>query len=146
MKGRSKEVTSRIMSSIKSKNTKPELLLRKSLWKLGVRYRIHSNILGKPDLCIKKYKIAIFIDGDYWHGNNWRIRGLKNLDEELKTYSQFWKNKILNNIERDKYVSSELERNGWKVIRIWESLIIIDVVQYANKIKIEIDKRKREFA
>ena len=63
---------SKIMSKIRGKNTKPELLFRKALWKRGVRYRINSKKLpGKPDISIQKYKLAIFIDGEFWHGYNW---------------------------------------------------------------------------
>ena len=74
---RSEEMTRKIMSAIPSKGTEPEILLGKSLWSLGLRYRKHYDIEGKPDFVLVKSKIAIFCDGDFWHGNNWRLRKLK---------------------------------------------------------------------
>ena len=118
---RTRGVTHKIMSAIKSKDTKPEKLLGKLLWAKGLRYRKHYTILGKPDFVIVSKKIAIFCDGDFWHGNNWKIRGLKSFKNELDGYSPYWRTKILRNIERDKKVNKELKKKGWTVIRIWES-------------------------
>ena len=102
---RSKETTYRIMSAIKSQDTGPERLLGKAIWKLGLRYRKHYRVTGRPDFALVALKVAIFCDGDFWHGNNWKIRGLKNLKSELRKYTPFWQEKILANIERDKIVS-----------------------------------------
>lgn len=119
---RDPKVTHKIMSSIKSKNTGPELLLRKALWQKGFRYRInYKQLSGKPDIVFTKAKIAIFCDGDFWHGHNWALRGIPSLEEELASYSDFWKEKILRNIERDKKNNEELKKSGWTVIRFWES-------------------------
>lgn len=119
---RDPKVTHKIMSSIKSKNTGPELLLRKALWQKGFRYRInYKQLPGKPDIVFTKAKIAIFCDGDFWHGHNWALRGIPSLEEELASYSDFWKEKILRNIERDKKNNEELKKSGWTVIRFWES-------------------------
>ncbi len=119
---RDPKVTHKIMSSIKSKNTEPELLLRKALWQKGFRYRInYKQLPGKPDIVFTKAKIAIFCDGDFWHGHNWALRGIPSLEEELASYSDFWKEKILRNIERDKKNNEELKKSGWTVIRFWES-------------------------
>lgn len=124
-KQRTPEVTHKIMSAIKSKNTKPELMLRRALWHNGVRYRvIYKKLPGKPDIVITKYKIAVFCDGDFWHGHNWAVRGMKSLDEELKGYSEYWKKKILRNVERDEENTKALNALGWKVVRIWESDIM----------------------
>jgi len=121
---RKPEITYKIMSAIKSKNTKPELMLRHALWKKGMRYRVNmKNLPGKPDIVFTKAKIAIFCDGDFWHGHNWVIRGMASLDKELERYSQFWRDKILGNIKRDKEKTSQLEADGWTVIRLWESSI-----------------------
>jgi len=121
---REPEITHKIMSSIKSKDTKPELLLRKALWKTGLRYRVnYKKLPGKPDIVFTKAKIVVFCDGDFWHGHNWAIRGLNSLEEELSNYSEFWKNKILRNIERDLKNNAKLEEMGWTVIRFWESKI-----------------------
>lgn len=119
---RSKDMTHKIMSSIKQKDTEPELLLRKALWMRGFRFRKNYRKLpGKPDIVFTRAKIAIFCDGDFWHGHNWALRGLSSLEEELSGYSDFWREKILHNIERDKTVTDVLEKDGWKVMRFYES-------------------------
>ncbi|MFC1478060.1 very short patch repair endonuclease [Candidatus Margulisiibacteriota bacterium] len=132
---RSPEVTYKIMSAIKSKNTKPEVILGKHLWKLGLRYRKNYKIKGKPDFVFIKAKIAVFCDGDFWHGNNWRIRGMKSFKEELASYSEFWRNKILTNVNRDRLVTEDLINKGWLVIRIWESDIKKDPEECAQAVK-----------
>ncbi|WP_255251850.1 very short patch repair endonuclease [Nitrosomonas ureae] len=82
------------MSSVRGTNTKPELLLRKALWRRGLRYRLNSALPGKPDIVLARYKIAIFVDGCFWH--SCPVHG--SLPE---TNMPFWKNKIARNIERD---------------------------------------------
>jgi DNA mismatch endonuclease (patch repair protein) len=129
---REKEVTYKIMSAIKSKNTQPEILLGKELYKLGLRYRKHYKIFGKPDFVFVKKRIAIFVDGDFWHGNNWQIRGLSSFNEELKNYSIYWQNKIVTNVNRDKKVNSVLRKDKWHVLRFWESEIKRDPMIIAS--------------
>ena len=130
---RDPEITYRIMSAIKSKGTKPEILLGKAMWALGLRYRKHGkNIPGKPDFVFKGKKIAVFCDGDFWHGNNWKLRRLKSIKEELAGYDDYWKKKISRNIERDKEVNQILIDDGWTVIRFWESDINTDVLNCAE--------------
>jgi DNA mismatch endonuclease (patch repair protein) len=143
MKERTKEVTHKIMSAIKSKDTKPEVFFRKALWKWGVRYRKNVKLFGKPDIAIKKYKLVIFIDGDFWHGNNWEIRKLPSFESELANYSDFWKNKILANIERDKIVNEHYKSLHWIVLRFWQSDIekdlttcIVKTIETINKMKL----------
>lgn len=131
---RKKDITHKIMSSIPSKDTVPELLLGKSLWSLGLRYRKHYKIIGKPDFVLVSSKIAIFCDGDFWHGNNWRLRKLKNRNEEFSKYSEFWIRKITNNINRDKKVNRKLRVTGWTVIRFWESQIRKSSIKCAEKV------------
>lgn len=135
---RDRETTHKIMASIKSENTKPEVLLGKALWVNGIRYRKHYKVKGKPDFAIVSKKIAIFCDGDFWHGNNWKIRGLENRDQEFLTYSEYWRNKIMNNIKRDETVNDTLSKEGWHVIRVWESDIMNNVEQIIERIKTEI--------
>ena len=90
------------MSVVKSKGTYPEKILGSSLWRLGLRYRKnYKKKKGKADFAFISAKVAVFCDGDFWHGNNWRIRGMKSLEEELSQYNNFWKTKILNNIAHD---------------------------------------------
>jgi len=117
-----KETRSRVMSKIRSKNTQPELQLRKLLWSKGLRgYRIHNkNLPGNPDIAFSKKKIAIFIDGCFWHG-------CPICYVEPKTNRDYWLPKIRNTIERDNTQQKELESAGWVVIRIWEHDIKNDV-------------------
>ena len=137
-------VTHKIMAAIPSKNTRPELALRKALWHKGYRYRVNVKKLpGKPDIVFSTARVAVFCDGDYWHGHNWAIRGLPSLEDELAGYSQFWRDKILGNIERDHRVTSELESSGWTVVRIWESDVKADLESCVNKVISAISKNAR---
>lgn len=109
---------SKLMASIKSKNTSPELLIRRGLHKLGLRYRLHSKTLsGKPDLVFPKHKAVIFINGCFWHGHNCHIFRWP------KTRMDFWHGKIKANILRDKKNITCCVRQGWKVLVIWECSI-----------------------
>ena len=125
---RDPEVTRKIMSSIHSQDTKPEMLIRKALFQDGFRYRVHYRGLpGKPDVVFTRVKLAVFIDGDFWHGHNWVIRDYGSFDEELKRYSPFWQEKIQRNVERDRITTAALESMGWFVVRLWESDIRRDL-------------------
>lgn len=127
-KPRTPEITHKIMSAIPSKNTRPEIALRKALWHKNLRYRVnYKKLPGKPDIVFTKQMVAIFCDGDYWHGHNWAIRGLSSLDEELSGYSEYWRAKILRNIERDEENNKALRALGWTVLRLWESEIKQDL-------------------
>ena len=140
MSNRDSKITSKIMSSIKSKNTKPEITLRKFLWERGYRYRInYKKVYGKPDIVFIKKRIAIFVDGDFWHGNNWKIRGLSSLEEELKSYKPFWKEKILRNIQRDLTVTNHLKNEGWVVLRYWESDIKKSIETILEEITVNLN-------
>jgi DNA mismatch endonuclease (patch repair protein) len=102
------------MSRIKGKNTGPEVKLRKLLYFNGIRgYRLHHNLPGKPDIVFVKKKIAIFIDGCFWHK-------CPICFQEPETRKEFWMKKIQSNIDRDKKVNKQLKSDGWVVIRIWE--------------------------
>lgn len=110
----SPEQRRRNMSAVKSKNTKPEMKIRKMLWRKGARgYRIHYNLPGKPDIVFTKQKIAIFIDGCYWHK-------CPICFSEPQTNTAFWMNKINKNVERDRNNTKQLEKMGWTVLRFWE--------------------------
>ncbi len=105
------------MQNIRSKDTKIEILLRKALWEKGIRYRKNYNKLpGKPDIAITKYKIAIFCDGEFFHGKDWEV--LKPRLEKGNN-SAFWISKISRNRERDDEVNKQLLFQGWTVIRFW---------------------------
>lgn len=110
----SKAQRSKNMSAIKCKNTKPELLVRKFLYRNGLRYRINCKITGKPDIVFIKNKIAIFIHGCFWHLHNCKYSNFP------KSNSEFWRNKLIENKKRDSQVERTLENQGWKVYIIWE--------------------------
>lgn len=104
------------MQAIKSKDTEIELILRKELWSRGYRYRKnYKKLIGKPDIALTKYKIAIFCDSEFWHGKNYQEG-----TDRIGTNSEYWKNKIKRNMERDKEVDTELATQGWTVLRFWE--------------------------
>jgi DNA mismatch endonuclease (patch repair protein) len=102
------------MSQIKGKDTKPELMLRKLLYAKGIRgYRIHHKLPGKPDIVFIKKKIAIFVDGCFWH--KCPVCFVK-----PKTRTEFWMKKIESNVKRDRMIKKNLEKEGWIVLRFWE--------------------------
>jgi DNA mismatch endonuclease (patch repair protein) len=104
------------MSKIRSKDTKPELALRKALFARGFRYRVNDKSLsGKPDIVLPKYKTAIFLHGCFWH----RHEGCKYACTP-KTNTEFWVDKITSNTERDKINAEKLTALGWNVITVWE--------------------------
>ena len=105
------------MSHIRCKDTKGEILLRKALWHKGIRYRKNYKALpGKPDIAITKYRVAIFVDGDFWHG-----RDFEKIKNRLDTNKEFWIKKIETNKKRDLEVDNNLSEMGWIVLRFWES-------------------------
>jgi len=111
------------MQAIRCKNTKAELLLSKTLWSNGYRYRKNDKkVLGKPDLTFKRMKIAIFVDSEFFHGRNWQVAKFK-----ITSNEDFWWNKIEKNIARDSYVSEELYRTGWTVLRFWDTEVKKDL-------------------
>lgn len=115
----STEKRSDVMSKIKSKNTKPEKVVRSLLFSLGYRFRLHvKDLPGKPDIVLPKYKTVVLVNGCFWHGHeNCKDAGIP------KTNSNFWYDKISKNKERDKRVLNELEQAGWKVLVVWECQI-----------------------
>lgn len=107
---------SAMMGRIRSTNSKAEVALRKALWHFGYRYRCHDRRLpGRPDLVFAKLKTVVFVDGDFWHGHDWRRKR-----EAIKKNAAFWIPKIERNMQRDREVTAQLEALGWRVVRIWE--------------------------
>ena len=130
---------SRAMSKVKSKNSKAELLLRKALWKKNIRFRLHKKgLLGCPDILIAKYKLIIFVDGDFWHGYKWEEKRTK-----LKANIGFWIPKIEHNIQRDKMVNENLCKLGYNVMRFWEHEIKKDVTPCVNQVLLYIEATKK---
>ncbi len=126
---------SKIMSKIRGKNTKPELAFRKALYAAGYRYRIdYKKLIGKPDILLKKYKTAIFIDGEYWHGHNWSARKPK-----VKTNREFWIAKIERNMQRDGEVNAELQRLGYTIFRFWETEIKKELDTCLQKVIVHLE-------
>lgn len=113
-----KAARSRMMSGIRAKNTKPELQVRSGLHRCGFRYGLHRKDLpGKPDLALPKYGVVIFVHGCFWHGHNCSAFRWP------KSNVQFWKSKIEGNIARDRSSISQLKKQGWRVIVVWECAI-----------------------
>lgn len=105
----------RNMQAVKCKDSKIELLLRKELWRRGLRYQKNSNkVIGKPDIVFLGKKVAVFCDSEFWHGYDWQ-----NKKNEIKSNQDFWISKIEKNILRDKEVNDVLSRKGWIVLRFW---------------------------
>lgn len=118
------------MSHIRSKNTKAEILLRKALWNRGVRYRKNYKLLpGKPDIVVLKCHIAIFVDGDFWHGKDFET-----IKKRIGTNKKFWIEKLKRNIERDEEINDRLTEMGWLVLRFWDSEIKKDLDSCVNNI------------
>lgn len=104
-----------MMSGIRGKNTKPELLIRKALHARGFRYRLHAQgVPGKPDLVLRKWRAVIFVHGCFWHGHDCHLFKMPS------TRTEFWREKIRRNRERDQEIQTALIDAGWRVLTIWE--------------------------
>jgi len=125
------------MSKVKLKRGVAETILAKTLWHRGVRYRLNFRALsGSPDIAITKHKVAVFIDGEFWHGQDWESRKLR-----LNRNREYWIEKIEENMARDKRNDATLMDAGWYVIRFWEKEILRDVDACADAVIAEITKR-----
>lgn len=115
MKEQTTEQISKKMQAVKSSGSKIETTLARAIWVKGYRYRKNDKtVFGTPDLTFKQLKIAIFVDSEFWHGKNWKVRKY-----DHKTNKKFWYTKIENNIARDKLVNRTLKKSGWQVLRFW---------------------------
>lgn len=125
------------MQRIRAKDTVAEIKLRKALWHLGVRYRKNARmVFGIPDISIARLKIAVFCDGEFWHGK-------KYLGGEVPKHNRgFWIGKLKKNIERDKIVNRKLKNSGWKVIRFWEKEVLKNPAKAAIRIARTVEKRR----
>jgi len=124
------EATSKRMANVSLKGGKAETDLAKALWSEGIRYRKnYRKIPGSPDIAITKYKIAVFVDGEFWHGENWEERKTK-----LKRNREYWIEKIEENIARDKRNDELLKKMGWIPIHFWEKEIKKDLNQCVHKV------------
>ena len=126
----------RNMQAIKSKDTTIELALRKALWSRGIRYRKNcKTLIGKPDIAITKYKIAVFCDSEFWHGYDW-----ENRNQLIKSNREYWIPKIERTMERDQKVNAALQQEGWTVIRFWERQIRKQLNNCVDIVLREIEK------
>lgn len=108
------------MQSVKATGSVIETTLAKALWRRGHRYRKNDrSVFGVPDLTLKRHKLAIFVDSEFWHGKNWNQR-----KHDIKSNQDYWINKIERNIQRDKLVNKVLKQEGWFVLRFWGNDII----------------------
>lgn len=140
MKHRKLETTpeiSRRMSKIKAKRNKPEMILAKVLWHKGYRYRLnYKKVFGTPDIVLTKYNIAIFIDGEFWHGKDFESFKAKNHNNK-----EYWIEKINENIAHDELVTKTLRQAGWTVLRFWSN----DVLHYPDACVSEIEDFMSDF-
>ena len=123
----------RTKRAVRSSNTAPEIALRQALHRLGLRFRLKTGHLpGRPDLIFPSARVAVFCDGDFWHGRDW-----DNLRDALgrRANPDYWLAKIEYNRNRDIKVSQELIRIGWRVIRLWESEILQDPDEAAKRVR-----------
>jgi DNA mismatch endonuclease Vsr len=135
----SKEQRKKNMQAVKATGSKIEIALAKILFARGHRYRKNDKtVFGKPDLTFKKLKIAIFVDGEFWHGKDWEKRKF-----DHKSNIDFWYNKIQRNIDRDKEVNNFLSENGWVVIRFWGKEIQKELVTCVKKIEGILNEAKK---
>ena len=127
------ETASRIKQRNRSRNTKAEVLLRKELWRRGLRYRLHAaDLPGKPDIVFRRARVVVFCDGDFWHGRRWRERM-----EKLARGSNaaYWTAKIAANMARDRRTTRRLRAAGWIVVRLWETDVLGDVARVARRVE-----------
>jgi DNA mismatch endonuclease Vsr len=135
-----KEQRRKNMQAVKATGSKIETALAKELWSLGHRYRKNDkSVFGKPDLTMKRYKLAIFVDSEFWHGKDWNAR-----KHDHKSNQDFWFKKIQRNIERDKEVNEQLLKDGWKVLRFWGKDVTKNLRNCTDKVIKTINEIKRE--
>ena len=124
----SKKKRSKVMASIRGTNTMPEMAVRKILWSIGKRYRVHDRtVFGTPDISHKGKKVAVFIDGCFWHGCSICYK-------EPSTNVEYWRNKIRRNKERRILVTRHLSSSNWTVLEFWEHQVLNEPNSVAKKI------------
>jgi len=135
-------IVSYTMSRIRSKDTKPEMALRRAVWRAGLRYRKHyGKVPGRPDIAFVGAKIAVFCDGNFWHGRDWEVRR-----ERLTSSSRdYWIKKIERNMERDRAANRRLEELGWLVLRFWEDEVLSDPARCVDIVRSALEARRPGF-
>lgn len=129
------------MQANKSSGTKPEILLAKALFARRHRYRKNNKtVYGKPDITFKKIKLAVFVDGEFWHGKDW-----ENRKHSIKSNIEYWHPKIERNIARDIEVSEKLQQEGWTVLRFWEREVMKELDRCIEDIEATIKLLKVKY-
>ncbi len=124
------------MAAVRNKDSKAELALRRGLHSAGRRYSLHpKDILGRPDIAFRKQKVAVFVDGDFWHGVAWKARGLQRLEDLFPSRTQWWAAKIRRNVERDHEVTRRLTEQGWTVVRLWETDVLASPEEATERVQ-----------
>lgn len=134
---------SKMMSKIRSTGGKAETILGKAIWHKGIRYfRNYKKLPGKPDLAITKYKVAVFVDGEYWHGYNFdEIKSGKRVHRNR----DYWLHKISYNMDHDKKVNAALKSQGWTVLRFWERhQVLKDLDGCVDQIVSAVNKKQQQ--
>lgn len=136
-----KTVKNKNMQAVKSSGSQIETMLGKALWQKGFRYRKNDKtVFGKPDFTLKKYKIAVFADSEFWHGKDWEtVR-----KHEHKSNVEFWHKKIERNMERDSEVNEKLKQDGWTVVRFWGKDIKKNPEECVEKVIDAVNARKQK--
>lgn len=123
------------MARVRNENTEPELILRKALWAEGFRYRVHPDLPGTPDLAFLGPRVAVFVDGCFWHGcpEHYTVP---------ETNEEFWRQKLERNQSRDAQVDAELNEMGWTVVRVWEHRVNDDLQGAITKVAATLEDEK----
>jgi DNA mismatch endonuclease, patch repair protein len=147
-KPKSKAEIARNMGAIRSRDNKTEVALRKALYAKGLRYRLHpAGIEGKPDIVFPRERVAVFVDGDFWHARLLRESGMGSFPSLIRTpKKEYWLTKFTRRIERDDEVNSLLRQSGWHVVRFWESDLRRDLENCVTLVDQAIRRRRKRAA
>jgi DNA mismatch endonuclease (patch repair protein) len=137
------------MGAIRSKQNRTEVTLRKAIFARGLRYRLYRRDLpGKPDLVFVRERVAVFVDGDYWHGRllieEGRSAVAKRLARLPAESRKYWMMKFTKRVERDQEMSRELRQRGWRVLRFWESDVKRDVGRFVERVERAVTRVRQE--
>lgn len=136
-------LTSTIMAAVRGKNNRAEMMLRRTLWWMGFRYRLYSKKLrGKPDIVFSSARLVVFVDGDYWHGRVLREKGDAGFRQLFRGPSHdWWRDKLQRTVARDLAVTGALMNDGWTVVRVWESEVLQDPFGVALDVARKVARR-----
>jgi DNA mismatch endonuclease (patch repair protein) len=135
----SEKATAAARGASKKTNTRCELVLRRELWRRGLRYRLHPELPGRPDIMFTKQRVVVFCDGDFWHGRDLSSRLAKLAGGHNATY---WLAKMQRNVERDRRQTAALEGLGWTVLRFWETDVLCRASHVADQINSVLKRRR----